>query len=510
MPKLKSKPNRQHRHQQHGAVLIVFGLSIAVLIGFLALVIDLGRTYVIRTELQNAADAAALAGARELNQTRAGVTSAVNFAVAMAAQNNFKFTSPVVIAATNVDATNNIWVGSCPDDVSCTMVRANSITTDALAADKSFLKVEIPSGGLATFFANLLGVASNSTFGSAVAGHFFTDITPMGVCAVDPTRKGDTRDITVSPGVVVKELVEYGFRRGIAYDLMQLGPVGSSSTPYLLNPVDVFGGGNCKNSNGSASTAVPFVCKGSSTVAVKVPGSVYGSTGNQSGLDKALNSRFDDYQGNACSSTTAPPDINIREYIPGGGGQFADPRDWTEVGGTLPTQQSIQIVNQKPLTNPTAAEYGTLWSYSRAIKAVGNQPFATAATDSNANFTLSDWPALYAGLTADQTDLNNYPLTPSVGAVPSPYNTSSSISSGKYFRAPNVARPGNRDRRVLQIAIVNCPASINSNNNCSSDIRILAVGRFFMPKKTDIPTTLIGEFDGLVDPVPPTDTRLYK
>ena len=88
----QSVPQRHGPRRQRGVVMIVFGLSIAILIGFLALVVDLGRTYVVRTELQNAADAAALAGARELNQTFAGVTSAVNFAIAMAAQNKYIFT----------------------------------------------------------------------------------------------------------------------------------------------------------------------------------------------------------------------------------------------------------------------------------------------------------------------------------------------------------------------------------------------------------------------------------
>ena len=40
--------------------MVLFGLLLVALFGFMALAIDLGRTYVVRTELQNAADAAAL------------------------------------------------------------------------------------------------------------------------------------------------------------------------------------------------------------------------------------------------------------------------------------------------------------------------------------------------------------------------------------------------------------------------------------------------------------------
>ncbi|MFD2270630.1 pilus assembly protein TadG-related protein [Undibacterium arcticum] len=53
--------------------------------------LDLGRLYVVRTELQNAADAAALAGAKDLDQTQAGVNKAVATANAIAGQNRTSF-----------------------------------------------------------------------------------------------------------------------------------------------------------------------------------------------------------------------------------------------------------------------------------------------------------------------------------------------------------------------------------------------------------------------------------
>ncbi|MGH8034638.1 MAG: pilus assembly protein TadG-related protein, partial [Lysobacterales bacterium] len=52
--------------RQCGAVAIMFGLSLAVLIGFAGLAIDLGRFFVIKTELQNAMDACALAASSQL------------------------------------------------------------------------------------------------------------------------------------------------------------------------------------------------------------------------------------------------------------------------------------------------------------------------------------------------------------------------------------------------------------------------------------------------------------
>lgn len=61
--------NTRHKNSapQRGSVAIIVALSIAVLIGMIGLAVDLGRMFVIKTELQNAADACALAAARELD-----------------------------------------------------------------------------------------------------------------------------------------------------------------------------------------------------------------------------------------------------------------------------------------------------------------------------------------------------------------------------------------------------------------------------------------------------------
>ncbi len=483
--------------RQRGAVAIMFGLSIFVLFGFMALAIDLGRTYVVRTELQNAADAAALAGAKQLNQTKAGVDSAVSHAIAMAAQNNFKFSTPVTITIANLS------VGSCPDD-SC-MVSASSVTTNAQAAGKTFLKVDIPSGALTTFFAVVpttaagTGTASTSTYGRAVAGYFVVPITPIGVCAIDLKKGG--RLTHPGPPALPDELTEFGYRRGVAYDLMNLGKIGPNSTPFLLNPVDVYPGPPCNNNNSNATFARDFVCTGTSAVIVTVPTNAFGSTGFSWGpVRDALNSRF---EPDAC----APQDTNRREYTVPLIAQAADPRNWTQPGAnTLPSQQSISIgSNNLPVPSPTAAQYGTLWSYSRAVQAVGVSPNATAGTP----FTLADWPSLYAGSTADTTTPTGYPLSPSIppfptGTLAAPYNTQ---SGSPYFRAPS-SPPGLRDRRVLNLAIVNCPLA--SGNNCSSTIPIVGIGKFFMQRKAVNPKSIHAEFDGLIDPIPPHEIRLYR
>lgn len=483
---------------QRGAVAIMFGLTLLVLFGFMALVFDLGRTYVVRTELQNAADAAALAGAKDLNQTLDGVTKAIASVKSIGSANETRFSfkaSPGIVITDDM-----ISVSNCPYE--CTWTQARTIASDAEAATKTFLKVDVPSGPLITFFARLAGNTSTSAYGRAVAGYYVREITPIGVCAID-SKKGGALDLPAPR--TEKELTEFGFRRGVAYNLMELGPLGGSGQPYLINPVDSWGSSACDSSHSSADYTAPFICTGTSAAIGTVPGNVFGNTGISAGpIQAALNSRF---KVNAC----APQDANVKQYaVPKltGSGPAGNPRDWTDPGANnYPAQQSITIdsTTRKPIPVPTIGQYGALWSYSRAVQAVGTSPNATAGSA----FALADWPDLYAGNTADQT-ISGYPASPSSSPFPAgteaaPYNT---LSGSKYFSSPPSA-PGKRDRRVLNLVIVNCPAS--TGIGCNSTIQVVGIGRFFMQVEADLPKSLEAEFAGLIDPLPPpTEIRLYK
>lgn len=65
-----------HRRQR-GAIAILYGLSILFVIVVFGLAIDLGQAYCRKTELQNAVDAAALAGARSLQLHAKNIAAAV-------------------------------------------------------------------------------------------------------------------------------------------------------------------------------------------------------------------------------------------------------------------------------------------------------------------------------------------------------------------------------------------------------------------------------------------------
>lgn len=97
MPCRRRTPSR--RCAQQGVVALMFALSLLLLMGFAGLALDGGRLYVNKTELQNAADACALAAAQELNPVLPNFTLAHDAGVLAATRNYSDFQSQAVPAA---------------------------------------------------------------------------------------------------------------------------------------------------------------------------------------------------------------------------------------------------------------------------------------------------------------------------------------------------------------------------------------------------------------------------
>lgn len=533
--------------KQRGAVAVMTGLLAIVLVAFLGLTVDLGHAYVGTSELQNAADAAALAGAKELNQKLTGVNAAVDKAIAIAAQHNYNFSTPVTITIAN------IRLGSCPNpsnvntfgrpagrSPSCTFVAASSVTSDALAAGLTFLEVDTSTQDLNTYFMRVVAINTVGVAGYAVAGLPLTDVTPIGVCAIDPDNQ--TSQYTYSDGST--ELIELGFRRGVSYNIVALNPLGGSSgTPFLINPVDA-PPAECDPNHSSANFTAPFICQGSSSVAnnLTAGSQVYVNTGLSAGpMEKALNSRFDVFGGGSpCDPASAPPDSNIKEFKaadvipPPPPPATGHPRDWMQAGAsTLPSQQTVSLnplnANKpyywpdSPYTltlpsppNPSTlpfVQYGALWSYTHAYHTDGGSPpKAGSAFDA----TNAEWAKLYnAGLPqfggSNLLDSANYPGASGTGfpggTPASPYNQ----TSGNYFVAPT--NPGVRNRRVLKIVIVDCRGFEGSGGLSCAILPVKGIGKFFMQVKANLtgsPQRIDTEFAGLVDPVQINEVKLYR
>ena len=105
MTGLKNDPYRAKRRNESGQALILFALGLAVLLGMAALTIDVGLAYVARRDMQNAADAAALAGADAILEGQSSVL-ATNAARDLALQNGYDGAAADVTVTINIPPTS--------------------------------------------------------------------------------------------------------------------------------------------------------------------------------------------------------------------------------------------------------------------------------------------------------------------------------------------------------------------------------------------------------------------
>ena len=508
--------NKQAIQHQRGAVAIIVALCLTLLIGMLGLVLDLGHLYVAKTELQNAADAAALAGAKELTGTLAGVVKAKSAACELGGYNKYDLNSTKVAnsSGTPSSCTNiTISVGSDPD----TMVGIDTITSNTLASNKSFLKVETGPRQLDTWFAKIWAVLKIQTFGMAVAGKYTYDIAPLGICSMQP-------DLTDSTMVKAPDGGDLGYKRGVTYRLSDANPIGPG-TMYWINPVtvtDTAESSPCPNGTNSDTDSLPYVCTGRVNFTPQVGQYVYTNSGISTPQLDALDSRFNIYPNDAkCDPVTAPPDRNIMSYAYNGSG--GQPKDWmvTNPASTplLPTQQSITfgyyscdlsantctdqckgkvcskndvgqtgnvIVAWRPKpyllesgsANPTKdTDYGVLWSASRPV-----------------GKTVIDWPNLYK---TKPKAIASYPDT-------SPYTQTSPSPYYQVVTGVNTAKP---DRRMMNIVILDCHAS---GGSCRP-AKVLGIGQFLLQRQVGVDNNVYLEYAGLLSsPLPSSDIRLYR
>jgi hypothetical protein len=151
-----TKIRRTQVHGERGAVLVHVALALLVLIAFSALAIDYGALLVSRSQAQNAADAAALAGASSLAfDDPDDFTRAKESAAAAAKANLVLGAAPSIVPATDV-----LLVNPCPPGapgLPDTCIRANVYRSAAR------------SNPLPTFFAQILGLTSQDVRAMATA-----------------------------------------------------------------------------------------------------------------------------------------------------------------------------------------------------------------------------------------------------------------------------------------------------------------------------------------------------
>ena len=159
---------RQHAPKQKGAVTLLVALTLPILIGAAALAVDMAHLHVVRNELQNDADAAALAGARVLYNSTTGST---DWSLAQAqAQAAIALNRATGIQLTEGRVQTGYWnlTGSA---TSLQGLPMTPTVNDAPAVQVTVRKAEGQnSGPVRTFLAGIMGTSTVPLQATAVAG----------------------------------------------------------------------------------------------------------------------------------------------------------------------------------------------------------------------------------------------------------------------------------------------------------------------------------------------------
>lgn len=444
--------------RQRGVYLIMFAGSIVFMLGICGFALDISRVYNRKAELQSIADAAALAAARELNGTPSGVANAEKkaadlFSAAAGALLKYQYSSTTVPwsstalrFSTSATATGSDWVDVTAAKASPAGVFFVSVDTNGLAAevgqvDTILLRV-IPFAPLG---ANISA--------RALAGRVSTNVTPLAVCAISTAPQGNV-DFPGSPAGLPKlsELVQYGFRRGFVYDLVQLNSNGLSTAHFAVDAGDPVGTRDAAV-NVSTGFVAPFVCNGSMLATKIIDQNITLAGPFPIGtLFNHLNTRFGLYTGTSCTSLESPPDSNIKPYV---------------ATGTV---------------NP-------VWAYAKAVpysSYTSAGPIEPAGGYTPFPATTNSWSTLYPGLAP-------YPGTAPMVSYPplTPYSTT---TDANFFQSAGAAlAPSKKDRRVLNVPLLQCPVSTSGPTTA----KVLAIGRFFMTVPATA-TSVKTEFAGLM------------
>lgn len=160
----------------HGVTAVIVALSIFTLLAFAALAIDLGYVMVTKNEVQNAADSAALAGARELGSIFAARSAANQWSTTLsdAEKNQISNVASIV-------GLKNKTSGRVPNFQSIVIdfwnYDTNNFESTPLNRIPNAVRVTarpsgigaIPVGSIATFFATVFGINSVAVAATATA-----------------------------------------------------------------------------------------------------------------------------------------------------------------------------------------------------------------------------------------------------------------------------------------------------------------------------------------------------
>ncbi len=281
------------RRYQEGAVAIIVGLCIVVLVGFLGLVADLGRLFITKTELSNAADACALAAAAELKGDAESLNRAESAGITVGQRNSVNFQDDAVSVLANSDVTFS-------ETLTGTYFTKNAVAAASIPNMK-YAKCTLPQTGIMPWFMQVMGAGAQTVTAHAVAALSPSQTNcaiPVGLCSQTPPYLPSTP--TTCPDGTAPD--SHGFCVGKWYGSRFTAGGGFTGSFNLIDYSPPAGG----------AVELSNLLTGSGQCDLTVSNPV-GQTGMQQSIARAWNTRFGLYQGSD-SVSTAPPDFTGFAY----------------------------------------------------------------------------------------------------------------------------------------------------------------------------------------------------
>lgn len=296
---------RRDRKSERGSVLTMSAISMLSLLLAAGLAVDVSHFYTAKAELQNVADAAALAGASQLNSTSGGIKCAVTEATK--ALNKYDFKNSVTLSSADVTFATNLngsYISEAAAIAAPTTVR--------------FIKVTIPPKPVGVAFAAVALGSTKNISATATAG--------------------------MSIGLSMNK-----FYTAFAF-------IESSGAPIVKgNPVTL----NAQAGNVNTPTSYRVLAGPEGDLIVTGPIHAYGEIGssyNVANLSQSemcrytrigVNTRFGDYSAHASSNATEqPPDKITQENI--------TYQQYTDMQGNGVVQRADGVKNRRIITVPIA------------------------------------------------------------------------------------------------------------------------------------------------------------
>ncbi len=339
--------------KQRGVVTVVLALAMLALLAMMGLALDTGHIMINKTRLQNAVDAAALAAAKQLDDTEN---------ISLATSEAHLAFSHHAAAVGNAELAEAYQNGGGPLSIEVSY-SATLPPFTAGAIKGPFVRVRATGFVVSTWLVHLVGVDQATLSASAVAGPrvltALNNAVPLMVCG-DPAAGSENHWGYVLNQVVVLKSSSTGCGSDVGSGNFQLLALGGTGGDVLK-----------ENLAGGFAQEVK-----AGSIQQTEPGDVVGPS------KSGLNTRFGIYEGSLHGSEAVyPPDVIVDvQPSPGLSTQCVNNQQQVKLGSTVITSSNINLLYNfagytADLANPAAYDYqprssGGIGAYDRRMLAV--------------------------------------------------------------------------------------------------------------------------------------------